>query len=68
MPTYRPLPAALTLPLAEPAPPATACTWLGTPTPCAGDALEQIDAWRGALQQCNADRATAAKLAADAPR
>lgn len=64
VPAYRPLPAALTVPLAEPAAPAARCTWLGLQTQCASDGLIWIDAWRGKLQQCNADRATAAKLSA----
>ena len=64
MPAYRTLPAALTAPLAEPTAPPARCTWLGRQTQCASDGLLWIDAWRGVLQQCNADRATAAKLSA----
>lgn len=62
VPAYRPLPAALTVPIAEPAPPAARCSWLGRPTVCAFDGLAQITLWRGKLQQCNADRATSAKV------
>jgi hypothetical protein len=62
VPAYRPLPAALTAPLAEPTAPPARCTWLGISTQCASDALLWIESWRGELQQCNADRATAAKL------
>lgn len=62
VPAYRALPPALTAPLAEPSPPAASCKWLGIDVPCVGEALVWIDAWRGVLQQCNADRATAAKL------
>jgi len=62
VPAYRALDASLTAPLAEPPPPPTACSMRGIPVPCALEGLLQIDAWRGVLQRCNADRATAAQV------
>ncbi|MHB1273632.1 MAG: hypothetical protein ACYCZD_12860 [Rhodanobacter sp.] len=64
VPAYRPLPASLTAPLAEPSPPPSSCALGGVPVPCALAGLFQIDAWRGVLQRCNADRATAAQVSA----
>lgn len=62
VPAYRPLDKRLTVPLAEPPAPARHCTYAGLPAVCALDGLSQIEAWRGALQQCNADRSTSAKV------
>lgn len=62
MPTYVPLPAQLTMPIAAPTPPPAACSWKGVPVVCAGAGLLGIDDWRGALQRCNVDRAAAARI------
>lgn len=59
---YRPVPRVLTDPLAEPAPPPAQCRVGGAPAVCALDGLATIPAWRGVVQQCNADRARAALL------
>jgi hypothetical protein len=67
VPAYRPLDRSLTAPIAEPAAPPTACQLLGVPAVCALDGLLQIEDWRGVLQQCNADRATAARVSAGVP-
>lgn len=62
VPAYQPLDPRLTLPIAEPAPPEAHCTYLGAPQVCVLDALLWIENWRGALQQANAGRATAAEI------
>lgn len=62
MNTYQPLPARLTAPIAEPAPPPAHCTFQGIAAVCVADALAWIEAWRGTLAQANADRATAARI------
>jgi hypothetical protein len=59
---YVPLPAAITAPLPEPAPPAAHCTLRDQPAVCALDALAWIERWRGVLRQANADRETAARI------
>lgn len=63
VPAYRPLPPALTTPIAEPAPPAARCRDQGAPAVCVADALDWIEDWRASLRRANADRATAAKIA-----
>lgn len=65
-PAWKPLPAALTAPLAYPAPPAAACTADGVATVCALAGLLWIESWRSVVDQANADRALAAKLSAPA--
>lgn len=68
LPAWRPLPAQLTAPLPEPAPPPAHCRdEHGQPAVCVLDALNWIEDWRGVLHQANADRATAAKIAAPPP-
>ncbi len=67
VPAYRPLDRPLTDPLAEPDAPAARCQMDGAPAVCALDGLVQVEAWRGVLQRCNADRATAAKVSAGPP-
>lgn len=62
VPAYRPLDTRLTAPIAEPAAPVERCELDGKPAVCAFDGLAQIESWRGVLQQCNADRATAAQV------
>jgi len=61
------LPAQLTKPLADPAPPPKHCTYKGQPAVCALDGLLQIEDWRGIQRTANADRATAAKIATPTP-
>lgn len=60
IPAYQPVDSKLTAPIAEPAPPAAHCNYLGTPEVCVLDALLSIEDWRGLLQQANTDRATTA--------
>uniref|UniRef100_A0A0S6YZF1 Uncharacterized protein n=1 Tax=Mizugakiibacter sediminis TaxID=1475481 RepID=A0A0S6YZF1_9GAMM len=64
VPAYKPLPAALTTPLAEPAPPPAHCVLGGVPAVCVIDALAWVEQWRALLQAANADRADAARLSA----
>ena len=59
---YKPMPSAVTEPLAAPSPPPANCRVAGFAVPCALDGLAQQDAWKGVLERCNADRATAARL------
>lgn len=61
---YRPVPGVLTAPIPEPAPPPLACTLAGVAAPCVLDALATIQAWRAALELCNADRRKTALLGA----
>lgn len=68
MPAWQPLPVPFTAPLAEPAVPPLNCHVAGLAVPCALDGLAQIEDWRGSLQQCNADRASAARIGAAAPQ
>lgn len=69
MPAWRPLPAQLTAPLAEPAPPPARCRdpQTGEPAVCVLDGLNWIEDWRAVLHQANADRATAARITAPLP-
>jgi hypothetical protein len=67
-PVWQALPAPLTVPLAEPPMPPLNCHVAGVDVPCALEGLAQIDAWRGGLQQCNADRSTAAQIGAAEPK
>lgn len=62
MPAYRPLDHRLTDPIPDPPAPPANCMLLGAPVVCALDGLAQIPLYRGKLQQCNADRATSARL------
>lgn len=64
-PAYRALPRQLTDAIPAPPPPPRVCKDAhGQPAVCALDGLLQIPAWRAVLQQCNADRATAARYGA----
>ena len=65
---YVPIPAALTAPLPEPAPPAAHCSLRDHPAVCVSDALAWIEQWRGVWRQANADRATAARLGTSATK
>lgn len=62
MPAWQPLDKRLTDPLAEPAPPPATCRIAGMAVPCVLPGLAQIEAWRGVLQRCNADRATTRQI------
>jgi hypothetical protein len=62
VPAYQPLDVSLTQPLAEPPAPPRNCELLGVSVPCALDGLLNVEAWRGVLQRCNADRATSAEI------
>jgi hypothetical protein len=62
---YVPIPAALTAPLSEPAPPVAHCMLREQPAVCVSDALAWIEQWRGVLQQANADRQTAARISGE---
>ncbi len=59
---YRPLPPALTAPLAEPAAPPARCVVAGAPAICVLDALAMIPLYQAALRTANDDRARAELL------
>jgi len=59
---YVSVPAALTDPLPEPAPPAALCTLGGVPAVCALDGLLWLGMWQKLLGRANEDRATTRAL------
>ena len=62
VPAYLQVDKTLTNPIPEPAAPAQLCTYLGQPAWCVLDVLLWNEAWRGALEQANTDRATTATV------
>lgn len=64
VPAYRPLDRSLTRPIPAPPAPEQNCSYQGQPAWCVLDVLVWIEAWRGALDRANADRATAAQVSA----
>lgn len=66
VPAYRPVDRSLTTPIADPPLPPQNCTYQGKPAWCALDGLIWIEQWRGKVRKANADRATTAKVTAEA--
>lgn len=61
-PVYQPIPHQLTDAIAEPVAPPASCMFGPLAEVCVSDALAWIEAWRGKLEQANADRATTARI------